>query len=838
MPKLVITQDGVARDVVLNSGDVLGRTAQNEIPLKVAEASRQHCKFTYEDSSWFVEDLGSSNGTQVNGRKVTKFELQDGDVIQVGKVELRFLDMDVEDVEPEVEWGDDEISLEDEHFLVIGGAGRDGDVVKIPDGRLSVGRNAKHMLVLKDKSVSGDHAEVVRDGSTCTLRDLGSSNGTFVDGRKVTEAELQSGDVVRFGSVPCTFGVGDSAAFAPPKEAREVTGQSSVAFTRVMDADGVEEDDPGFALSGSVPKQKEGIWNVVAVIMLVVLGGGVWFFMNWDPSGAGGAAALTQYPSGNLVPELAWSFELPDRDITEEEEAAFIWDAERGDDCVPTLVGDPVRDGSYACRVERSSDDGPPTLVTLQQELIVTPFTAYKLTAVCTSVSAAPVVGVVWLGEDTNEEGSKVFLPFARDFVVGRDAGGDDWFEIGGHVFAPEGAARGRIGVGVAESGGATFDGVSMIFSETPPGRSLAHGGFKSDLGAQGTVRVSRFGRRIIEAMGVEVESGGRVLDQDDLLVVSGLGPEAAVSGSLAGGRGDLSVAHAVDGSTLKVTFSGDALAKARSVRVPLVPRDDVPIQVTVLSGDLGTRHVQPFKDQAADSLIMGGGSHRVRLSFSGPDGARRMKTAFERPRRGSPVVRITLDGTESLTLGFQVDFEKEKAKAGSLVTEARNAEHRKELGLAIQLCEQVMAQYPFEEASEAAASEILKRLVQDGRAKTAALAQRLDDARFFRDLLHDTDLGIEVAAEAVRYKGTSLEAGLREVLGDYEKTRSAWHRPLREAEAERAFLRAKDYMDGEKKQLALLFFKTIVAEFPNTDEADQSAAYIQRLERKPSEGR
>jgi len=314
MPKLVITQDGETREVALKSGDVIGRSAQNAIPIKVPEASRRHSCFTFEQNSWFVEDMDSSNGTQVNGRKVTKFELQDGDVIQIGLVELRFLDMEVpESVEPEVEWGDDEISLEDDIFLVIGGARRDGEVVKIPDGTLSVGRNAKHMLILKDKSVSGDHAEIVRDGSTCTLRDLGSSNGTYVAGRKVAEAELQSGDVVRFGAIPCTFGIGDPAAFSVPGEMVETVDQKSQAFTRVMRVDDVLEDDPGFDLSAEVPKRTETVWNVVAFVMLLGLGAAAWFVLNWEPGGASGAQGGVN-PSGNLVRGIAWSFELPELD--------------------------------------------------------------------------------------------------------------------------------------------------------------------------------------------------------------------------------------------------------------------------------------------------------------------------------------------------------------------------------------------------------------------------------------------------------------------------------------------------------------------------------------------
>ena len=44
--------------------------------------------------------------------------------------------------------------------------------------------------------------------------------------------------------------------------------------------------------------------------------------------------------------------------------------------------------------------------------------------------------------------------------------------------------------------------------------------------------------------------------------------------------------------------------------------------------------------------------------------------------------------------------------------------------------------------------------------------------------------------------------------------------------------------MDGEKTRMALLFFKTIVSQYRDTDEADQSAVYIKRLERASGEGR
>jgi FHA domain len=116
MPKLVITDSEGSRTLALEGETKAGRLAENEIQLKVPEASRHHCRFFLEQGSWYVEDMGSSNGTLVNGRKVSKFELQDGDLISVGAVTLRFLDSVAtaeEKGESAAGWGDDEISLEE-----------------------------------------------------------------------------------------------------------------------------------------------------------------------------------------------------------------------------------------------------------------------------------------------------------------------------------------------------------------------------------------------------------------------------------------------------------------------------------------------------------------------------------------------------------------------------------------------------------------------------------------------------------------------------------------------------------------------------------------------------
>jgi pSer/pThr/pTyr-binding forkhead associated (FHA) protein len=68
----------------------VGRTARADFILDAALVSRLHCKLKVEKSNQLVvEDLGSTNGTQVNGIRVDRAVLKPGDVVTIGRVELR-----------------------------------------------------------------------------------------------------------------------------------------------------------------------------------------------------------------------------------------------------------------------------------------------------------------------------------------------------------------------------------------------------------------------------------------------------------------------------------------------------------------------------------------------------------------------------------------------------------------------------------------------------------------------------------------------------------------------------------------------------------------------------
>ncbi len=76
---------------------------------------------------------------------------------------------------------------------------------------LSIGRLADNAIQIEDASVSSHHGEIAFHGGDYVLRDLGSTNGTFVNGVQVTEHTLKGGEQIRFGSIEAVF-VGEAFA--------------------------------------------------------------------------------------------------------------------------------------------------------------------------------------------------------------------------------------------------------------------------------------------------------------------------------------------------------------------------------------------------------------------------------------------------------------------------------------------------------------------------------------------------------------------------------------------------------------------------------------------------
>jgi predicted component of type VI protein secretion system len=75
----------------------------------------------------------------------------------------------------------------------------------LPEDKTTVGRLAENSLVIQDTSVSSRHAEISFRDNAFFVKDLGSTNGTFLNSEQITESALNHGDELRFGSIPTRF---------------------------------------------------------------------------------------------------------------------------------------------------------------------------------------------------------------------------------------------------------------------------------------------------------------------------------------------------------------------------------------------------------------------------------------------------------------------------------------------------------------------------------------------------------------------------------------------------------------------------------------------------------
>jgi pSer/pThr/pTyr-binding forkhead associated (FHA) protein len=105
MPKLMIKFEAAfIKEVKLDKPSfALGRKPDNDIVLDNAAVSGHHCKFYESGGTWFVEDLNSTNGTFVNGRKVLKAGLKHGDAVTLVKYTLVYTGDEVPAQAKEVE---------------------------------------------------------------------------------------------------------------------------------------------------------------------------------------------------------------------------------------------------------------------------------------------------------------------------------------------------------------------------------------------------------------------------------------------------------------------------------------------------------------------------------------------------------------------------------------------------------------------------------------------------------------------------------------------------------------------------------------------------------------
>jgi pSer/pThr/pTyr-binding forkhead associated (FHA) protein len=112
---------------------------------------------------------------------------------------------------------------------------------------VTVGRAPDNVVQIDDPSVSSRHAQLSLVGESYQLKDLGSTNGTRVNGETVVERLLQHGDVVRFGKADARFEADVAGEARPLPELQEIAAQPAVESARPV----------GFANASPFPRRSK-----------------------------------------------------------------------------------------------------------------------------------------------------------------------------------------------------------------------------------------------------------------------------------------------------------------------------------------------------------------------------------------------------------------------------------------------------------------------------------------------------------------------------------------------------------------------------------------------------
>ena len=189
-PALVVKTQGSDQTLRAGSEYRVGRDPASDIVISDSRVSWRHAVLRADGQAWIVEDSGSTNGTFLGTRRIGRVEVAQSAVLRLGHPE-------------------------DGPVMMLALAHPDGArpptgqssvdrrptaVMRAPARVMRIGRDPGNDLVIPDLSVSREHAELRNTGGgRYEIVDLGSHNGTFVNGRRVERAPITEQDLIGIG---------------------------------------------------------------------------------------------------------------------------------------------------------------------------------------------------------------------------------------------------------------------------------------------------------------------------------------------------------------------------------------------------------------------------------------------------------------------------------------------------------------------------------------------------------------------------------------------------------------------------------------------------------------
>jgi ABC-type multidrug transport system ATPase subunit/pSer/pThr/pTyr-binding forkhead associated (FHA) protein len=189
--ELIVDKYAVKTIEISDKGLTVGRdVARCQIVMEHPSVSALHAEISSKPGKVTITDR-STNGTFVNGKRVQTHELADGDYITFGRYAGKSLIFRT-GLEPTLKV----------------------ETVDLSKDRIRIGRDPSNDFAIDHPVVSKNHAEIVKQGGKYFVVDLGSTNGTFVNGIKIKRHELQELDRIVIGPSELHFS-GESLSHAP-----------------------------------------------------------------------------------------------------------------------------------------------------------------------------------------------------------------------------------------------------------------------------------------------------------------------------------------------------------------------------------------------------------------------------------------------------------------------------------------------------------------------------------------------------------------------------------------------------------------------------------------------
>ena len=164
--------------------------------------------------------------------------------------------------------------------LVILSLGMAGRSHELKVDKTTIGRVDDNTFPIAESSVSSHHCEILLRGSEVFVRDLNSTNGTFIDGNQITgEAILKAGQTLKLGQIELKLETDGAPSTAAPSGAQAAapaptkpSAENTTALKRGVNLTEFEQGSKGFDTSGKGFTKKDNKANKIFLIVAIVFG--------------------------------------------------------------------------------------------------------------------------------------------------------------------------------------------------------------------------------------------------------------------------------------------------------------------------------------------------------------------------------------------------------------------------------------------------------------------------------------------------------------------------------------------------------------------------------------